>query len=95
MRRRLALARLMLRPPRLLLLDEPYASFDTDGIDLVNGFARQVTDSGGIALIATHDLARAEPVMDRRILIQDGRLLEAAAIQEDDLVGIGQGDTGP
>jgi len=90
MRRRLALARLMLRPPRLLLLDEPYASFDVDGIALVNAFARQTTGNGGIALIATHDLMRAEAVMDRRIHVRDGRLFEADSLAETDLVGVGQ-----
>lgn len=95
MRRRLALARLMLRPPRLLLLDEPYASFDTEGIELVNAFSRQITGSGGIAMIATHDLARAETVMDRRIRVEEGRLLEDAEVREDGLIGIGQGGAGP
>lgn len=73
MRRRLALARLLLRPPRLLLLDEPYASFDTDGIGLVNGFARKVADAGGAVLLATHDIARGRTVFDRRIHIEEGR----------------------
>lgn len=95
MRRRLALARMMLRPPGLLLLDEPYASFDADGIDLVNAFARQVTAAGGIALIATHDLIRAQGVMDRRVQVLDGRLFEADALAEGDLIGIGQGGSQP
>jgi heme exporter protein A len=91
MRRRLALARLLLRPPRLLLLDEPYASFDVDGIDRVNEFANEIKAGGGIVLIATHDLRRALPVIDRHLSITDGRLfhrdlveVEAWATAEED-----------
>jgi ABC-type transport system involved in cytochrome c biogenesis ATPase subunit len=57
MRRRLGLARLLLRPPRLLLLDEPYASFDQDGIDVVNEFDRGGR-GGGVVILTTHDMAR-------------------------------------
>lgn len=78
MRRRLALARLLLRPPSLLLLDEPYASFDVDGIDLVNAFTKAVAEAGGIALVATHDLARARAVMSRELRIVNGRFTEAS-----------------
>jgi len=76
MRRRLALARLLLRPPRLLLYDEPYASFDADGVTRVNRLALDVAGSGGIVLLATHDLSRAEPILHRRAAIEDGRILE-------------------
>jgi heme exporter protein A len=72
MRRRLALARLLMRPPRLLLLDEPYASFDDDGIDAVNGFAVDVARTGGAVLVATHDLARGAGIFDRALRIEDG-----------------------
>jgi heme exporter protein A len=74
MRRRLALARLLLMPPRLLLLDEPYASFDVDGIERVNAFVREVAAQGGAVIVVTHDLERARPVMDRVELLQDGEL---------------------
>lgn len=74
MRRRLALARLMLRPPRLLLLDEPYAAFDQAGIDQVNAYVRKIVDGGGAALVITHDLARARGVAERVLRIEDGRI---------------------
>jgi heme exporter protein A len=74
MRRRLALARLLLRPPQLLLLDEPYAAFDQHGIDQVNDFVNQTSARGGATLIVTHDLARAEPVMHRVVRIEEGRI---------------------
>ena len=76
MRRRLGLARLLLRPPQLLLLDEPYASFDQDGIDVVNAFATGVARAGGVVMLATHDLARAHDIVTRRLHIADGRLTE-------------------
>jgi heme exporter protein A len=76
MRRRLALARLLLRPPSLLLLDEPYASFDADGLRLVNGFAAEVAAAGGAVVIATHELARGRGLVDRTVRITDGVLSE-------------------
>lgn len=74
MRRRLALGRLILRPPRLLLLDEPYAAFDAPGIARVNAFVQQIVNGGGAALIATHDLARASTIANQVVRIEDGRI---------------------
>jgi heme exporter protein A len=77
MRRRLALARLLLRPPRLLLLDEPFASFDADGVRRVNAFAAEVARAGGAVLVATHDMARGRGVFDRRVHIMEGRVADS------------------
>ncbi|HUE76738.1 MAG TPA: heme ABC exporter ATP-binding protein CcmA, partial [Longimicrobiales bacterium] len=76
MARRLALARLVMRPPRLLLLDEPYASFDAEGIELVQGMVREVAGRGGVVLIATHDPARSLAVADRVLRLEEGRTVE-------------------
>jgi heme exporter protein A len=75
MTRRLALARLLMRPPRLLLLDEPYASFDADGIELVNHLVRETADRGGIAMVATHDPERSAAVIDEVVTLQEGRIV--------------------
>ncbi len=81
MTRRLALARLVMRPPRLLLLDEPYASFDADGIELVNRMVRATADRGGIALVATHDPERSAEVVDEVVTLQEGRIVPGPAAQ--------------
>ena len=47
MQRRLALARLMLVRPRLLLLDEPYANLDAAGIDIMNAVIAEVRNAAG------------------------------------------------
>lgn len=78
MRRRLGLARILLRPPRLLLLDEPYASFDADGVGRLNDFVRELKAGGGTALVATHDLDRGTPVLDRVIRLDEGLVVADA-----------------
>lgn len=81
MTRRLALARLVMRPPRILLLDEPYASFDADGIALVNQMVRETVDRGGLAMIATHDPERSGPVVDRVITLREGRVVTEPVVR--------------
>jgi heme exporter protein A len=85
MRRRVALARVLLHLPELLLLDEPYAALDDEGAGLINDVVRRVIGSGGAVIAATHDLPRAAEVMDRVVRIESGLLRElepAAAIAE-------------
>ena len=53
-RKRVALARLLLVPAALWLLDEPYANLDRDGIELVNRLLDHHARRGGAALITSH-----------------------------------------
>jgi heme exporter protein A len=76
MRRRVALARVLLRPPELLLLDEPYAALDEAGVEVVNGVVRQVLARGGAVAAATHDLPKGQEVMTRVVRLEAGCLHE-------------------
>lgn len=79
MQRRLSIARLLLRAPRVLLLDEPYNSLDTDGTGLVNQLIRETRAGGGTVLLVAHDLSRSEGLADRTIEMQDGLLVTSPA----------------
>jgi heme exporter protein A len=75
MRRRIALARLMLRRPRLLLLDEPYNTFDAAGVAVVDALIRETARAGGAVLVVTHDLPRtAGTGFDRVLALNAGRV---------------------
>lgn len=74
MQRRLALARLILRNPRVLLLDEPYSNLDADGVELMNSVIAGLVRSGGAALVALHELAPAKTMLDRTLTLVEGRI---------------------
>lgn len=85
MQRRLALGRLILRHPSVLLLDEPYANLDTAGVALMNSVIGDIIAAGGTALIALHELAPARAILDRTVTLVDGRVAaEAEAEAEAD-----------
>ena len=67
--KRLGLARLMLSPARLWLLDEPYANLDLDGIDLVNRLIAAHVGSGGGVLLTTHGAYAAPPVQIKTLAL--------------------------
>lgn len=53
-KKRVALARLLLLPASLWLLDEPYANLDRVGIALVNRLLEKHLGGGGAALVTSH-----------------------------------------
>jgi heme exporter protein A len=74
MQRRVALARLYLRPANLLLLDEPYNSLDSGGVELIDELLIGVRDRGGSALVVLHDLERGRAMFDRVIELREGKV---------------------
>jgi len=54
---RLALARCLLSPPRLILLDEPTAMIDDESAQIVRDQLRKLADQGHLVVVATHDRA--------------------------------------
>ena len=52
--RRVCMARWLLHPARLWLLDEPYTSLDADGQRLLNELLEQFCSGGGLVMAATH-----------------------------------------
>jgi heme ABC exporter ATP-binding subunit CcmA len=74
MRRRLALGRVLLLQPRLLLLDEPYTNLDAEAADLIDAVVRASTDAAGAVVLATHDATRALALADTVAALERGVL---------------------
>jgi ABC-type lipoprotein export system ATPase subunit len=70
---RLALATALANRPRLLLADEPTAELDTAGAaQLMSDLTAILREEGTGAVIVTHD-PQVESVVDRVVMIRDGR----------------------
>jgi heme exporter protein A len=74
LQQRLAIARATLHDPMLLIFDEPDASLDADGAELLG---RVMT--GRTAVIATHDQALATRLCHRSVVLRKGRVLGAGS----------------
>jgi ABC-2 type transport system ATP-binding protein len=79
MKQRLSLARALLTDPPVLLLDEPTKSLDPLLQGEIHKFLRQtvVDRLGKTVLLITHDLAEAEQVCDRLVILHQGRIVGA------------------
>ncbi|MDI6900834.1 MAG: ATP-binding cassette domain-containing protein [Anaerosomatales bacterium] len=71
---RVALLRVLLTRPRVLLLDEPDASLDDASAEQVRRFTAEFVSGGGAAVRVSH--ARSDDAADRRVRLTGGRLEE-------------------
>ena len=68
MTQRLALCRVLLHDPTLLVLDEPYTALDTDGTRLLDDQLRELSGQRTF-VISTHDPARTESLESVRVAL--------------------------
>ena len=71
-KKRCALARLLLCPARLWLLDEPYSNLDEGGISLVDHLLQRHQLSGGLTVLATHGEHRPQLSRSADLHLQPG-----------------------
>jgi heme exporter protein A len=76
MRQRLALERALLHEPRLVLLDEPFTGLDDAATHALRRRLAGLREAGCIVLITTHDLETIEGIIDRAVMLQNGRLID-------------------
>ena len=79
MRQRLALERALIHQPRLVLLDEPFTGLDGPSSDALALRLRALARAGTVVLLATHDVDLADQVLDRAMVLQNGRLTDVVS----------------
>lgn len=76
-RQRIALARVMLTQPKVLILDEPFSAQDIDSKENFKSLLTHLKKNQKMTLIiVTHDVSLIENLADRIVVIFGGRIME-------------------
>ena len=83
MRKRVALARALALEPEVLFFDEPTSGLDPVSARAFDAMVRVLSDSLGLTmLIVTHDLDTLLSIVDRVIVLADGKLIADGPVGE-------------
>lgn len=76
---RTAIARAIVKQPRVILADEPTGALDEATGDEVQGIFRELNNKGKTIIIVTHD-AKVAGNCERQIYLRDGRIQESGEL---------------
>jgi ABC-2 type transport system ATP-binding protein len=80
--RRLVLALAMVSTPELLFLDEPTAGLDVQSRTALHELMDELKSNGTTIILATHDMAEAEKMGDRAVILVKGRIVTTGTPRE-------------
>lgn len=76
MRKRLAIARMLMKAPKVALLDEPFGELDPAGIKQMEGLIRELQSKGTSLVLATHLIEQGQSLTNERLHLEGGRKVE-------------------
>ena len=79
-KKRVALARAIVMEPEVVLYDEPTTGLDPIRADVINELIVSLSKRLGItSIVVTHDMAGADKIADRMMMLYDGRVIADGA----------------
>lgn len=76
---RVALARVLVYRPDLLLLDEPTANLDPHNVSIIEDVLRRTNSDGTTLILVTHNVFQAKRLAGKSTLLLEGELVEFGA----------------
>lgn len=71
---RVHVARALAGEPDLLVMDEPTAGVDRESTEALAALLGELADSGATVLLVAHELGPMRPLLDRAVVVADGRI---------------------
>ena len=80
---RVSLAKSLINKPKLLFLDEPTASLDTDVGDFVRGYLEKYKKKNELTmLLASHNMKEVERLCSKIIMMKQGKIVDEGTCEE-------------
>ena len=81
-RRKLEIARALVRNPAILMLDEPFAGVDPLSVNEIQDIVRRLAEQGLGIIITDHNVRETLSVVNRAYLVYNGRLLREGTSED-------------
>lgn len=81
-RRKLEIARALVRNPAILMLDEPFAGVDPLSVNEIQDIIRRLAKKGLGIIITDHNVRETLSVVDRAYMVYNGQLLKEGTTEE-------------
>lgn len=81
-RRKLEIARALVRNPAILMLDEPFAGVDPLSVNEIQDICRRLASQGLGVIITDHNVRETLSVVNRAYLVYNGKLLKEGTTDE-------------